>query len=243
MDIDNWYDNYKHEEVNIIPFLHMMHTVMDKAEMAIDDKYFNPSLKFSEFKKYSKIHNLTKQWDNFYKITTFQITKTIKKRFVISLSGGVDSMTLLYIIKQWKENNPQHNCEIVALHINFNNRKCSYLEEIYLKNWCKSIDIKLYVYEIKDYKRSTTDREEYEEKTRTLRFNLYKKLMKGYYGGVILGHIKEDIEENIAQGIPMKRVGEAEDLSGLITFLASEKANYMTGLAVQVDGGSARTFY
>ena len=54
---------------------------------------------------------------------------------------------------------------------------------------------------------------------------------------------KEDIEENIAQGIPMKRVGEAEDLSGLITFLASEKANYMTGLAVQVDGGSARTFY
>ena len=54
---------------------------------------------------------------------------------------------------------------------------------------------------------------------------------------------KEDIEKNIAQGIPMKRVGEAEDLSGLITFLASEKANYMTGLAVQVDGGSARTFY
>ena len=42
---------------------------------------------------------------------------------------------------------------------------------------------------------------------------------------------------------PMKRVGEAEDLAGLITFLSSEKANYMTGLAVQVDGGSARTFY
>ena len=41
----------------------------------------------------------------------------------------------------------------------------------------------------------------------------------------------------------MKRVGEAEDLSGLITFLASEKANYMTGLAVQVDGGAARTIY
>ena len=54
---------------------------------------------------------------------------------------------------------------------------------------------------------------------------------------------KEDIEESIANNIPMKRVGEAEDLAGLITFLASEKANYMTGLAVQVDGGSARTFY
>ena len=54
---------------------------------------------------------------------------------------------------------------------------------------------------------------------------------------------KEEIEKSIAKNIPMKRVGEAEDLAGLITFLASEKADYMTGLAIQVDGGSARTFY
>ena len=54
---------------------------------------------------------------------------------------------------------------------------------------------------------------------------------------------KEEIEKSIAENIPMKRVGEADDLAGLITFLASEKADYMTGLAIQVDGGSARTFY
>ncbi len=54
---------------------------------------------------------------------------------------------------------------------------------------------------------------------------------------------KEEIEKSIAENIPMKRVGEAEDLAGLIAFLASEKADYMTGLAIQVDGGSARTFY
>ena len=54
---------------------------------------------------------------------------------------------------------------------------------------------------------------------------------------------KEEIEKSIAENIPMKRVGEAKDLAGLITFLASEKADYMTGLAIQVDGGSARTFY
>jgi len=57
------------------------------------------------------------------------------------------------------------------------------------------------------------------------------------------GLSKEEIEKTIADNIPMKRVGEAEDLAGLITFLASKKADYMTGLAVQVDGGSARTFY
>ena len=56
------------------------------------------------------------------------------------------------------------------------------------------------------------------------------------------GKTKDEIEATIASNIPMKRVVEAEDLAGLITFLASDKANYMTGLAIQVDGGSARTF-
>ena len=57
------------------------------------------------------------------------------------------------------------------------------------------------------------------------------------------GKDKSEIEEAMANSIPMLRIGEASDLSALITFLASEKARYMTGLAVQVDGGSARTFY
>ena len=68
-------------------------------------------------------------------------------------------------------------------------------------------------------------------------------LQEPYYSYVEASKKKEEIEKSIAENIPMKRVGEAEDLAGLITFLASEKANYMTGLAIQVDGGSARTFY
>ena len=57
------------------------------------------------------------------------------------------------------------------------------------------------------------------------------------------GKDKSEIEEAMANSIPMLRIGEASDLSALIAFLASEKASYMTGLAIQVDGGSARTFY
>ena len=34
----------------------------------------------------------------------------------------------------------------------------------------------------------------------------------------------------MANKIPMLRIGEAKDLSALITFLASEKASYMTDL-------------
>ena len=57
------------------------------------------------------------------------------------------------------------------------------------------------------------------------------------------GKSPEEIESLAASNIPMLRIGEPEDLSALIAFLASEKASYMTGLAIQVDGGSARTFY
>jgi len=53
----------------------------------------------------------------------------------------------------------------------------------------------------------------------------------------------EDIEAMASASIPMKRIGEPEDLAALIAFLSSERASYMTGLAIQVDGGSARTFY
>jgi len=53
----------------------------------------------------------------------------------------------------------------------------------------------------------------------------------------------EEIEELSAQNIPMKRIGEPHELAALVAFLASERASYMTGLAIQVDGGSARTYY
>ena len=57
------------------------------------------------------------------------------------------------------------------------------------------------------------------------------------------GKSLEEIESLVAAKIPMLRIGEPEDLAALIAFLASERASYMTGLAIQVDGGSARTFY
>src|SRR6202048_528452 len=37
--------------------------------------------------------------------------------------------------------------------------------------------------------------------------------------------------------IPMKRAGKAEDVAGLVAFLASEDAAYITGQTINVDGG------
>lgn len=39
------------------------------------------------------------------------------------------------------------------------------------------------------------------------------------------------------ENIPMKRAGEGRDVAGLIAFLASEDANYITGQTINVDGG------
>jgi 3-oxoacyl-[acyl-carrier protein] reductase len=37
--------------------------------------------------------------------------------------------------------------------------------------------------------------------------------------------------------IPLKRLGEAEDVADLVCFLASERARYITGTAINIDGG------
>ncbi|MCF4129612.1 SDR family oxidoreductase [Methylobacterium sp. SyP6R] len=39
------------------------------------------------------------------------------------------------------------------------------------------------------------------------------------------------------RGIPMARAGSGEDVAGLVTFLASEDAAYITGQTINVDGG------
>jgi NAD(P)-dependent dehydrogenase (short-subunit alcohol dehydrogenase family) len=41
----------------------------------------------------------------------------------------------------------------------------------------------------------------------------------------------------MAKDIPMKRVGEAEEVANVIAFLASGAASYVTGSSINLDGG------
>jgi 2-hydroxycyclohexanecarboxyl-CoA dehydrogenase len=44
-------------------------------------------------------------------------------------------------------------------------------------------------------------------------------------------------KDAMVRGIPLKRMGEPEDYSGIVAFLASEDAGFMTGQTISVAGG------
>jgi 3-oxoacyl-[acyl-carrier protein] reductase len=51
------------------------------------------------------------------------------------------------------------------------------------------------------------------------------------------GKSAEEVLRQQVASYPMKRMGEPEELAALVAFLASERASYITGTTVQVDGG------
>ena len=45
--------------------------------------------------------------------------------------------------------------------------------------------------------------------------------------------------ENMGARVPLRRVGEPEEAGDVICFLASARASYLTGTAINIDGGSS----
>jgi len=54
------------------------------------------------------------------------------------------------------------------------------------------------------------------------------------------GVAAEVVEARTRGQIPMRRIGEPRELAALATFLASERASYITGQSIAVDGGWIR---
>ena len=51
------------------------------------------------------------------------------------------------------------------------------------------------------------------------------------------GHLSEDIIEELKDETPLNRIGTPEDVAEAIFFLASDKASFITGQTLSVDGG------
>jgi 2-hydroxycyclohexanecarboxyl-CoA dehydrogenase len=51
------------------------------------------------------------------------------------------------------------------------------------------------------------------------------------------GDYGKKLLEGLRRAIPLKRLGRPEDLAGMVAFLASEDADFITGQTISVSGG------
>ncbi len=60
----------------------------------------------------------------------------------------------------------------------------------------------------------------------------------GWFPTRMSGGLIENFEERMLSGIPLHRFGNPEDLKGVVVFLSSTAAAYITGQTLAVDGGA-----
>lgn len=147
----------------------------------------------------------------------------IKEPITISISGGVDSMLMATLLKR-------SGVDVIAAHIVYGNRRESSEEFKFIKTFCQRLDIPLYFYTIKWLRRDSVDRAFYERTTRDIRFSVYKALGRP----VLLGHIQEDVIENIWTNIAhgthldnlakLERVAEESSVTIIRPWLNIKKA-------------------
>ena len=128
---------------------------------------------------------------------------------IVSLSGGVDSMVALYLCKYIKDTyNSNKIKNIIAIHINYNNRTHSGDELDFVNYYCNKLGIKLYLRTIKEISRNNCLhnglRDLYEDITKNIRYDMYRLNIKNDRTYILLGHNKDDCFENVITNISNK---------------------------------------
>jgi acetoacetyl-CoA reductase len=59
----------------------------------------------------------------------------------------------------------------------------------------------------------------------------------GYIATDMVLAIREDVRETIRTSIPMQRFGRPEEIGGLVSYLASDLAGFITGAVININGG------
>ncbi len=59
----------------------------------------------------------------------------------------------------------------------------------------------------------------------------------GFIATPMTAHFSEDAVNSIKEEVPLSRIGTAEEISEAVLYLASEKASYITGTVLSVNGG------
>ena len=55
------------------------------------------------------------------------------------------------------------------------------------------------------------------------------------------GVTPQEIENRWTSQTPLRRAGRPEEFANLVVFLASERASYITGVSIAVDGGLVKS--
>ncbi len=59
----------------------------------------------------------------------------------------------------------------------------------------------------------------------------------GYINTEMVAAIREDILKSIIDTIPAKRLGDSQEIAEMVSYLVSDKANYINGASLSVNGG------
>lgn len=79
--------------------------------------------------------------------------------------------------------------------------------------------------------------------TRTMALELAKynvtvnAIGPGLFESVLTQQIPVEVKEKFIQRIPLKRIGDPNEIGSLVAFLASDEAAYLTGQTIFIDGG------
>jgi 3-oxoacyl-[acyl-carrier protein] reductase len=59
----------------------------------------------------------------------------------------------------------------------------------------------------------------------------------GFIATPILNTIPEKVIAEMAQRVPLRRLGQPEEIANVYAFLASDEASYINGEVIEVSGG------
>lgn len=66
---------------------------------------------------------------------------------------------------------------------------------------------------------------------------LVNAIAPGFIQTEMTDALSEEVKESILSRIPLKMLGTTKDIANIVSFLASDNANYITGQIISVDGG------
>ena len=64
-------------------------------------------------------------------------------------------------------------------------------------------------------------------------------LAPGYILTGMVEELSEDLKAQVLSRVPMNRLGVPEDIAGIVAFLCTDEASYITGQIIRIDGGLA----